>query len=381
MKVTIAIDSFKGSLSSLEAGNAIKNGIDRVCNAECEIVPMADGGEGTVEAVVSSCNGKIVDIDVTGPLGSKVHSGYGITPDGTAVIEMSSAAGITLVEESRRNPLITTTYGVGELINDAISKGCRNFIIGIGGSATNDGGVGMLQALGFEFLNNQNKQVTYGAQGLKDIVTVNISNANKALCECKFKVACDVKNVLCGDNGCSAIYGPQKGATSQMVKDMDAWLCKYAEITKQVIPNSDMNHPGSGAAGGMGFAFMSYLNAVLLPGIEIVADFNNLEQKIINSDIVITGEGKLDSQSVMGKTPSGVAKIAKKHGKTVIAFCGCASDDATVCNENGIDAYFPILRAPCTVEQAMDNKYAYKNLCDTAEQVFRLIAKLCKKDT
>ncbi|MBE7031219.1 MAG: glycerate kinase [Ruminococcaceae bacterium] len=374
-KIVVAIDSFKGSLSTFEAGNAVKEAaIELYKDVDVVISPIADGGEGTVEAIISAVNGKFIRMVVNNPLGKKIEATYGLIPDTkTAIIEMSAAAGITLIKDSERNPMNTTTFGVGEMILDAISKGCRKFVIGIGGSATNDGGVGMLQALGFEFLDEKGTQVLPGAKGLKDIVTIRIDNAVKELKECSFCVACDVKNVLCGDNGCSAIYGPQKGATPEMIKDMDLWLENYAHITKQVIPDSDKNIPGTGAAGGMGFAFLSYLNATLMSGVELVMKETELEKHIKDADIVITGEGRLDGQSYMGKAPVGVAKLAKKYNKQVIAFSGCVTDDAVTCNEHGIDAFFPILRKPCTLEEAMNVDIAYKNLKDTACQVFRLI--------
>ena len=286
---------------------------------------------------------------------------------------MSAAAGITLISENERNPMDTTTYGVGEMILDAISRGCRRFIIGIGGSATNDGGIGLLTALGFEFSDKNGKQVPLGAKGLKDIAVIRTENAVKELKECSFCVACDVKNVLCGKEGCSAVYGPQKGATPEMIGEMDLWLENYARLTKKIIPDSDANAPGAGAAGGMGFAFLAYLNAAMVPGIELVIGETGLERHIKDADLVVTGEGRLDGQSYMGKAPIGVAKLAKKYGKPVIAFSGCVTDDAVLCNEHGIDAFFPILRKPCTLQEAMNKDNAYKNLRDTAFQVFGLI--------
>ena len=374
-KIVVAIDSFKGSLSTFEAGKAIKEAANEVYkDAEVVISPIADGGEGTVEAIISAAKGKLVKTVVDNPLGKKIEAVYGFIPHTkTAIIEMSAAAGITLINDSERNPMNTTTFGVGEMILNAISKECRKFVIGIGGSATNDGGVGMLQALGFEFLDEDGKQVSLGAKGLKDIVDIRIENAAKELKKCSFCVACDVKNVLCGDYGCSAVYGPQKGATSEMIKDMDLWLEHYAELTKKVIPTSDANAAGAGAAGGMGFALLSYLKAKLVSGIELVIRETELEKHIKDADIVITGEGRLDGQSYMGKAPIGVAKLARKHNKPVIAFSGCVTDDAIICNEHGIDAFFPIVRNPCTLEEAMNIDIAYKNLKDTAYQVFRLI--------
>lgn len=267
----------------------------------------------------------------------------------------------------------TTTFGVGEMILDAIGRGCRKFVIGIGGSATNDGGIGMLQALGFEFLNENGTAVSHGANGLSELCEIRIGNANEKLCECSFSVACDVKNPLCGEYGCSAVYGPQKGATEEMIKEMDACLSRYAELTKAVIPNAEPEAEGAGAAGGLGFALMSYLGAKLISGIELVMRETALEEHIKGADLVVTGEGRLDGQSYMGKAPIGVAGLAKKYGKPVIAFSGCVTEDAVLCNDRGIDAFFPIVRKPCSLSEAMDIENAYMNLKDTAVQVFRLI--------
>ncbi len=375
MKVVVAIDSFKGSLSSMEAGTAVAEGIYRADKeAEVTVRPLADGGEGTVEALTAGMNGRIERVKVTGPLGTGVEAAYGmIAATKTAVIEMSAAAGITLVDEQDRNPLHTTTYGVGELIQDAIKKGCRNFIVGIGGSATNDGGVGMLQALGYGFLDAAGRQVPYGAEGLARIVKITDDRVVPELKECHFKIACDVTNLLCGEQGCSAVFGPQKGATLSMVEEMDKWLMHYAALTKEKYPQSDRNKPGTGAAGGLGFAFLSYTNAVLESGVKIVLEETKLEEHIKSADIVITGEGRLDSQTIMGKAPIGVARMAKQYGKKVLAFSGCVTEDAVLCNRHGIDAYFPILRSVTTLKEAMAPECAKENLAATAEQVFRLI--------
>lgn len=371
--VVVAIDSFKGSLATFQAGKAVEEGIRQVYDdAKVNIIPVADGGEGTVDAIVSANGGEIVGIEVSNPLGKKTMASYGIVSN-TAIIEMSAAAGLTLIEENERNPLNTTTYGVGEMIADAINKGCRKFIIGIGGSATNDGGVGMLTALGFQFLDKNNMPVAFGAKGLKDIAVIKLENALKELKKCKFNIACDVKNVLCGENGCSAVFGPQKGATPEMVKDMDLWLENYAQLTKTVLPHSDANAEGTGAAGGLGFAFMSYLNGALKSGIQLVMEETKLEQYIKDADMVITGEGRLDGQSFMGKAPVGVATLAKKYGKPVIAFCGSFTDDAYKLSDYGIDSFFSILNKPCSLEEAMKTENAYNNLKTTSCQVFRLI--------
>lgn len=375
MRVVVAIDSFKGSMSSLEAGEAISNGIKKAHkDAEVEIRPLADGGEGTVEALSIGMGGRLVNVDVTGPVGRKVNAVYGIVDSSkTAIIEMSQAAGITLVSGDEKNPLYTTTFGVGELIKDAINKGCRHFVVGIGGSATNDCGIGMLQALGYEFLDKEGNQVGFGASGVRDIVSIRDENVIKELSECYFRVACDVNNPLCGELGCSAIYGPQKGATKEMVADMDGWLKNYSKIVKEKYPDADSEYPGTGAAGGLGYAFFNFTNSKLESGIKIVLDETKLEEYVKDADIVVTGEGRLDHQTVMGKAPVGVANIAKKYNKKVIAFSGSVTEDAGVCNEHGIDAFFPILRRIVTLEEAMQTDTAKQNLTDTAEQVFRLL--------
>lgn len=373
MKVVIAIDSLKGSLSSLEAGKAIAEGILKAdSHTEIEISPLADGGEGTVEALTTGMGGNIESICVTGPLKENVLCQYGIVKD-TAIIEMASAAGITLLEKKQRNPLYTTTYGVGEMIKDAIKKGCRRFIIGIGGSATNDGGIGMLQALGYGFLNKEKKQVSYGAIGLSELEEITTENVVPELKECRFYIACDVTNPLCGEKGSSAVFGPQKGADKQMIADMDKWMERYAKLAKKAVPNADSTYPGTGAAGGLGFAFLTFTNAVLQSGIDMVLQETNLEEKIKTAHVVVTGEGRLDEQTAMGKAPIGVARLAKKHGKIVIGFAGSVTKDAVLCNENGMDAYFPILRSVVTLEEAMEKERAKQNMTDTAEQVFRLL--------
>ena len=379
MKVVVAIDSLKGSLSSLEAGQAIKEGV-QVVYPEADVVvrPLADGGEGTVEALAIGMGGELVHVSVTGPLGDAVTAEYGIlkadeTRPKTAIIEMSAAAGITLVPDEKRNPMHTTTYGVGELIKDAIDNGCRHFIVGIGGSATNDGGIGMLQALGYDFLDKDGAPVGYGGTGLQSIARIQAENVLPELKECTFRVACDVTNPLCGPMGSSAIYGPQKGASPGMVKELDEALLHYAELSKETFDHADRLYPGTGAAGGMGFAFLTYTNAVLESGIKIVLEETGLEEEMKDADFVITGEGRLDSQTALGKAPIGVAHLAKKHDKKVLAFAGCLTPDAGVCNENGIDAFFPILRRVITVQEAMEKENARENMIRSVEQVFRLI--------
>lgn len=381
MRVTIAIDSFKGSLSSLEAGLAAKAGVlEAFSNADVQVCQMADGGEGTTNAIVTANRGESVSLTVSDPLGRQIEASYGYIPHRkTAVIEMAAASGITLVKPLERDIMKASTYGTGEMIRDAINRGCRDFIIGIGGSATNDGGTGMLEALGFAFLNAEGRPISRGAGGLSELSEIRVENAMRELAECRFTVACDVKNPLCGENGCSAVFAPQKGATSEQITEMDGCLKRYAELTKTWFPSADASRPGAGAAGGMGFALMTYLGAEPVAGVELVMREIGLEEAIEASDVVITGEGRLDGQSAMGKVPFGVAQLAKKHGKTCVAFSGAATDGAEILNHYGIDAFFPILRKICTLDEAMDRENACRNLQKTVAQAFRLI-KIMKGD-
>ena len=373
MKIVVAIDSFKGSLTSLQAGNAAAEGIMRVYpEANVDVYPIADGGEGTTIALTTARNGKLQTVEALDPLGRPIQCEYGIVGE-TAVIEMSCAAGITLLTAEERNPMRTTTYGVGQVIADAIRKGCRDFIVGIGGSVTNDGGIGMLQALGFGILDETGAQVPYGGAGLEKIASITTENALPELKECTFRIACDVTNPLCGETGCSAIFGPQKGATAEQIDKMDGWLNRYADKVKTIFPNSDKNMPGAGAAGGIGFAFFSFLKGKPQSGIDLILGELRIEEKIKEADLVITGEGRLDAQTVMGKAPIGIARIAKKYAKPVIAFSGCVTPEAVVCNDHGIDAFFPIVKGACTIEQAMAVENAYPNMANTVEQAFRLL--------
>ena len=375
MNIVVAMDSFKGSLSSMEAGQAVRAGIAQADpSAQVTVRPLADGGEGTVEALISGMGGQRQQVTVTGPLGAPVVCTYGILPaTGTAVVEMSGAAGLPLVPEPQRNPLYTTTYGVGEVIRHAIAQGCRRFLVGIGGSATNDGGVGMLQALGYGFLDGEGRPIPHGAQGLSQLARITLDRVLPQLAECEFRVACDVTNVLCGPQGCSAVYGPQKGATPEMVQDMDQWLDHYAQLARAVYPDTaHPDAPGTGAAGGLGFAFQTFTRGVLEPGVSIVLEETHLEKFIREADLVITGEGRLDGQTSMGKAPVGVAQLAKRYHKPVVALAGCVTSDATTCHVQGIDAFFPVLPSPCSLDQAMEPDTARDNLASTAQQVFRL---------
>lgn len=375
MKVVIAIDSLKGSLSSMEAGTAIKDGILAAKpDAEVIVKPLADGGEGTTDALIEGMNGERIDLTVTGPMHTPVDAYYGYLKDtNTAVMEMASAAGITLVPDSEKNPLLATSYGVGEMINDAIQRGCRNFIIGIGGSVTNDGGIGMLKALGVRFLDENGEDAGEGGQALAKVARIDVSGMNPLLKECHIQVACDVNNPLCGENGSTYVYGPQKGVTEDMKKTLDEAMAHFARVTSETLENDYMNTPGAGAAGGLGYAFLAYTGAALTPGIELILDAVGLEEELSGADVVVTGEGRLDFQTAMGKAPVGVARLAKKYNAKVIAFAGSVTKEATACNKEWIDAFFPILRSVCTLAEAMDPVAARNNMTATVEQVFRLL--------
>lgn len=375
MKVVIAIDSLKGSLSSMEAGMAIKDGVLAAKpDAEVIVKPLADGGEGTTDALIEGMNGERIDLTVTGPMHTPVDAYYGYLKDtNTAVMEMASAAGITLVPDEEKNPLLATSYGVGEMINDAIQRGCRNFIIGIGGSVTNDGGIGMLKALGVRFLDENGEDAGEGGQALAKVARIDVSGLNPLLKECHIQVACDVNNPLCGENGSTYVYGPQKGVTEDMKKTLDEAMAHFARVTSETLENDYMNTPGAGAAGGLGYAFLAYTGATLTPGIELILDAVGLEEELSGADVVVTGEGRLDFQTAMGKAPVGVARLAKKYNAKVIAFAGSVTKEATACNKEGIDAFFPILRGVCTLAEAMDPVAARNNMTATVEQVFRLL--------
>ena len=371
MKIIVATDSFKGSLSSIEAEKAICEGIVKaIPEAEALLVPIADGGEGTVEALVCGMGGHYEYAFVSDPLGRSVEARYGVVGNSTAVIEMSAAAGLTLLPEEERNPLFTTTYGVGELIADAVEKGYRDFIIGIGGSATNDGGVGMLQALGFGILDKNGKPVPHGAVGLRYVAEVTVNGVIKELSDCTFKIACDVTNVLCGENGCSKVFAPQKGANDEDIALMDEWMKHYADVVEERMPLSDRNMKGAGAAGGLGFAFSSFLSAEMMGGIDIVMKLTSLEDKIRNADIVITGEGRLDKQSAMGKAPLGVATLAKKYEKTVLAFAGDVDGGTEDYKHIGIDECYSIAEEGLPLKERMKRDVAYGNLVKTVYGVF-----------
>ncbi len=377
MNIVIAIDSFKGCISSMEAGYTLKQAIlDKYPDDNIQVFPLADGGEGTVEALTQGLGGSIVPVEVTGPLGEKVNSRYGYIPDtNTAVIEMADASGLPMVPVELRNPLNTTTYGLGELITAAMENGCRHFIIGIGGSATNDAGLGMLTALGAKFYNQAGESCGIYGRDLADIASIDISGLHPLLKACQIDIACDVTNPLCGPTGCSAIYGPQKGATPEIIAAMDGYIGSFAQLAEKATGLSGATLPGAGAAGGLGFAFHCFLGGNLMPGIELVVKAINIEGALPTADILITGEGRMDQQTAMGKGPAGIAQSAKKANPNchTIALCGCATREAELVNQHGIDAYFPILHSAMSLEEAMDAKTTKANLTQTVQQVLRLI--------
>lgn len=389
MNVVFAIDSMKGCLSSLDCGKAAAEGLKRaIPDAEYQIRPLADGGEGTVAAVTMGCGGVFEDIEVTGPLGKKIYARYGIITDEsekkTAVIEIAAAAGLTLISDIDRDPFKTTTYGVGEMIKDALDKGCRNFIIGLGGSATNDAGIGMLQALGANFYDEKGRLLT-GDNGyltggdLEFISSVTPENFDSRIQECTFRIACDVKNPLCGPNGASYIFGPQKGLFDSEIAIADKWMENFARISKEALHNDvDPDNEGCGAAGGLGFSFKYYLGGELESGNRIVIEETNLKKYIENADLVVTGEGLLDNQTKMGKAPMGIAHIAKVFSKPVIALVGAVSASFDGDTLPDVDAYFPVLRRAISEIDAMDPATAKINIAATSEQVFRLVKKFMK---
>lgn len=374
MKFVIAPDSFKESLTALEVAIAIETGFKRVFpDADYVKLPMADGGEGTVQSLVDATQGKLIECEVTAPLGDKVKSFFGLSGDGkTAIIEMAAASGLHLVPPEKRNPLLTTSYGTGELIKLALDLGVESFILGIGGSATNDGGVGMLQALGMQCLDSQDKPIGFGGAELANIVKIDVQQLDPRLQQVHIEVACDVNNPLCGECGASAIFGPQKGATPEMVKQLDAALSHFAEIAERDCGKQIRDQAGAGAAGGMGGSLLLLPSVQLKAGIQIVLDRLHLIDYVKDADVVITGEGRIDAQSIMGKTPIGVARTAKQFNKPVIAIAGCLREDYDVVFDHGIDAVFPIIHQLGDLSDIL--KQGEQNLISTAQNVARVLA-------
>ena len=369
MKIVIAPDSYKESLSALAVANCIEEGFREVFPAaEFVKLPLADGGEGTVEAMVAATGGRIITVEVTGPLGEVTPAFFGLSGDGrSAFIEMAAASGLERLPAGRRNPLKTTSYGTGELIRCALEHSVRHCIIGIGGSATNDGGAGMVQALGARLLDERGEEIGFGGAALATLAQIDLSRLDARIGRCRFEVACDVTNPLTGPEGASAIFGPQKGATPQMVAELDGALGHYAQVIKRTLGVDVEQVPGAGAAGGMGAGLLAFCRAELRQGIEIVTEALGLDALVRDATLVITGEGRIDSQSIKGKVPIGVARVAKRYGKPVIGIAGSLSDDVGVVHQHGVDAVFSVLYRICTLEEALHD--AADNVRATARNI------------
>ena len=355
MKIVIAPDSFKECLTAAQVAQSIENGMQQIFpDADYVQVPVADGGEGTLQSLVDATQGRFIEVTVTGPLGEPVTACFGLLGKGdTAMIEMAQASGIELVRPETRNPLIATTFGTGELIKAALDLGARHFIVGIGGSATNDGGAGMLQALGIKLLDDNNQELEHGGAALAKLSHIDLATMDERLKQCTFIAASDVNNPLTGVNGASATFGPQKGATPEMVALLDNALRHYAAIIKRDLGIEVDAVAGAGAAGGMGAALVGFLNAKLKPGIEIVMEAVELAEKVKGADLVITGEGRIDGQTAQGKTPVGVARIAKKEDIPVIALAGSVGPGVEAVYEKGIDALFPVVHGAVSLDEAL----------------------------
>ena len=373
MKIVIASDSYKGSLDSLQVNEAMRKGILRVFeDAEIICIPIADGGEGTVDAVMTCCGGSYCYETVTGPDGREVIARYGILPDKSAVIEMAAASGLPLVQDVTPDTVMnSTTYGTGQLIASALDKGCRKIYIGIGGSATNDGGIGMLQALGVSFLDADNREVGFGGKYLDKIARIDISNLDPRIRETELVVMSDVTNPLCGENGAAVVYGPQKGATEEEIAILDKGLAQFAELICQMNLPDIRNLPGAGAAGGLGGGLVSFLGAEIRPGIKAILEIADFEKSVQWADLILSGEGRIDGQSANGKVVSGIAEIAGKYNVPVIAICGSVEKDAREIFEKGISGMEAAVCRPVTLEKAMDE--AEQNVIDAAERVMQMV--------
>lgn len=374
MKIVIACDSFKGSLTSAEVGEACAQGIRReLPEAEIDVVAVGDGGEGTVDALVAGLDGHFATCQVSDPLGRPVTARYGISGDGhTAIIEMAQASGLTLIRPEERNPLLTSTYGTGQMIADALKRGCSTVLAGIGGSATNDGGTGMLSALGVKFYDDNGHELDPCGAKLEDIARIDASGLMPEARQARFVVACDVDNPLYGDRGAAYVFAPQKGADSAMVRRLDNGLRVYAEAVKRAVGADVAQMPGAGAAGGLGAAFAAFLGAELKPGIDMMLSAIGFDHKIKDADLVITGEGRIDSQTLMGKTPAGVLAAAKRQGVKAVAIGGGVTEADALLNA-GFLAVLPIVAGPVSLDEAMKADTARANAARTCRQIIRLL--------
>lgn len=366
MRIVIAPDSFKESMTALEAACAIEEGFKKILpNVKYHKVPMADGGEGTVQSIIDATGGRMKTISVTGPLGEELEAFYGLSGDGKmAVIEMAASSGLDKVPVDKRNPLITTSYGFGELIKDALDEGVEEILLGIGGSATNDGGAGMIMSLGGKLLDKENKMIKPTGEGLKDLAEIDTTNMHSRIKEIKIRVACDVDNPLTGKNGAAHIYGPQKGGSPEQIEKLDKYLGHYSDLIKEFLHKDIDSIPGAGAAGGLGAGLVAFLDAELEGGGDLLVDIMGLEDKIKSADLVITGEGGINHQTIFGKTPIAVSKLAKRHNVPTIAFSGCLNKGYESIYEEGIHAAFSIIPEFTSIEEALDK--GYENLTNAA---------------
>ena len=373
MNIIIAPQTFKGSISALNVAKAMELGVLKVLpDANITLVPVADGGDGTLETLVEISNGDIRPIEVTGPMGDRIGAHWGAMGDGkTAVIEMARTSGLALVPEQHRNPLISTTFGLGETIRYALNSGFRKFIIGIGGSATNDGGAGMAQALGIHFLDPTGKELSFGGAALSKLDKIDLKSLDERALQSEFLVACDVRNPLTGPEGASSIYGPQKGASVKMVDQLDSALKNFGEIVSQDIGTDVDKIPGSGAAGGLGAGLTALLGAQLKKGVDIVLDSVNLDSHLKDADLVITGEGQMDYQTIYAKAPIGVAERSSSYGVPVIAISGSLGENYQVVHKHGISAVGAITTSPMTLSHASDN--ASSLISSSVEQALRFM--------
>ena len=373
MKITVLMDSFKGSLTSEEAGEAVKAGIEASgIGAKITVFPFADGGEGTLDAFLKADkNSKKIKVGVSDPLGRKIDAYYGVLSDDTVIIETAQAAGLCLLSEKERDPLITTTKGVGQLLKHAVGQGYRDFIIALGGSATNDCGIGMLQELGLRLLDKSGEPVGFGALGMSEVVSVDDDTLMPELKDCNVIIAGDVDNPLCGPNGASYVFAPQKGALPEDVVRMNSWMKNLSDIFKSRYNSANPQAKGAGAAGGLGFAIQTFLNGKMLPGAEVLLNRTDIEKVISSSDLVITGEGSIDSQTARGKAPARIAAVAKRYGKRVIAFAGCVKDGDEACHDIGIDEIYQITPASMPLEEALKRDIAIDNIRRTVCDIMR----------
>ncbi len=372
MKIIVAPDSFKGSVPAIQACDAIEKGILAVL-PEANIVklPIADGGEGTVDTFIAATASKKLQVKVTDPLEGKTDAVFAVTEDKTAIIEMAAASGLMLINPEDRNPLISTSYGTGELIKAALDYGCRKIIIGLGGSATNDGGAGLVQALGFSLKDKNGEELGFGGIELSNLCAIDCTKYDKRLDECEIIAACDVTNPLCGETGASAVFGPQKGADAEMIKKLDASLLHYSKIIENQMGIKVINMPGAGAAGGLAAGLIAFCNARIASGIEMILDTIQFDEYLDSADLVITGEGRIDYQSVFGKVPVGVAKRAMAYQVPVLAVVGGIGEGAEAVFNYGIDSIISIIDKPMALKEAMDNAaYLMKN---TAERTMRTL--------